>query len=308
MNLYLKLFSLAILLISAFCGCSMKTMAIRSTAEIMDDGMAAFYDEEDVVFAREAASSNLKLIEGLIRGDPGNEKLLLTAAQGFGGYAFGFMEMDMERYYDVDDDKYEETKARAKIFYRRGLKYALKIIAPRYPKFKELMEKGAVDEMQQMAAKIDKKYIGALFWTAFCWGSIINLSRDDMTAISALPKVKAVMARVMEIDETYFNAGPHLFFAVLNAGMPQALGGNPEEAKKHFEIAFKINDNKLMLANVFYARFYAVAVQDRELYEKQLDKVLEAPNDIFPGQTLYTMLAKERAKILKGRTDDYISD
>ncbi|GAB4296773.1 MAG: hypothetical protein Kow0090_11920 [Myxococcota bacterium] len=304
---FLKILSI-ISLLAAVSGCSMKKMAVRSTAEIIEDGMSAFNDEEDVELARAASASNLKLIEGLIRSDPENEKLLLAAAEGFCGFAFGFFEMDMERYFNVEDELYDKTRARAKIFYKRGLKYALKVIEDEYPEFPSLIEKGSYDEMKNLVANMDEEYLPALFWTGFCWGSIINLSRDDMGVVAALPKAKAIMERVMEIDPMYFHAGAYLFFAVLNSGMPEMLGGNPAEGKKYFEKAFEANGGKMLLANVFYARFYAVAVQDRGLYDKELEGVLSAPNDIFPGQTLYTMLAKERAKVLKERGDDFFID
>ena len=306
MSLHSRVFALALLVFVGTTGCSMKKIAIRSTGEIIKDGMEAFYDEEDLELARAAAPSNLKLIEGLVRGDPKNKDLLLVAASAFGGYAFGFLEMDMELFHNQDDDKYEDTKRRAKLLYQRSLEYSLRILRDDFPEFDKLMQEGSADDMKAYVSKAGQRHIGGLFWTAFAWGNIVNLSRDDMGQIAQLPKVKVVMEKVAEIDETYFNGGPHLFFAILNTGIPKGLGGNPEKGKEHFEKAFEINNGKLLLANVFFARFYAVAVQDKKLYEEQLDKVLNAPDDIMPGQNLYTAIAKARAKVLKERVEDFI--
>ena len=57
-------------------GCTLKQLAVRSTAAIIEDTFAAFNEEEDPVLAEAAAASNLKLLEGLLKSDPANPKFL----------------------------------------------------------------------------------------------------------------------------------------------------------------------------------------------------------------------------------------
>ena len=130
-------------------GCSLKRMVIRSTALILDDSIAAINEEQDMVMAEQAILSNLKMLEGLIKGDPENKKLLLLAAQGFSSYAFGFVE--------------ENDPERAKIFYKRGRNYGLRILKKdKY--FSEALEKDT-EEFKNSLKGFDSDDIPALFWT-----------------------------------------------------------------------------------------------------------------------------------------------
>ena len=79
-----------IVLILIITGCSIQRIAIRSMSGVLDNSMNALYEESDLKLAEHAIASNLKLLEGLIKGDPQNENLLLLATQGFAAYALGF--------------------------------------------------------------------------------------------------------------------------------------------------------------------------------------------------------------------------
>ena len=71
-----------VLALALLAGCSLRSIAVRSAAEILPRGIAAFYEEPDPALAREAMGSQLKLVEVLLKNDPGNPELLLAAAQG----------------------------------------------------------------------------------------------------------------------------------------------------------------------------------------------------------------------------------
>ena len=82
--------------------CSMGQMVARTSVSIMDGNVEAMNRESDLVLAEAAIPANLKLIEGLIVEDPRNPDLLYLAAQGFYGYAFGFVELsDPQRAEDL---------------------------------------------------------------------------------------------------------------------------------------------------------------------------------------------------------------
>ena len=77
--------------------------------------------------------------------------------------------------------------------------------------------------------------------------------------------------------------------------LPAALGGQPAIGKKHFEHALDITKNRYLLVRVFYARRYAVAVQDRELFRRLLVEVLQTDPAIWPQQRLANEIAHRRA-------------
>ena len=82
---------LAVVLLS---GCSMGTMVVRGTQSILDSSVEAMNRETDLELASTSMPANLMLLEGMLIEDPGNTELRLFAAEGFYGYAFGFIELE----------------------------------------------------------------------------------------------------------------------------------------------------------------------------------------------------------------------
>ena len=58
----------------------------------------------------------------------------------------------------------------------------------------------------------------------------------------------------------------------------------------------EITQNKFLLAKVFYARRYAVAVQDKALFRKALVEVLQTDPAVWPEQRLANEIAHRRAR------------
>lgn len=268
-------------------GC-VQTMAIRTMGGIMDFGLEAFNEEGDLQLAGSALGSNLKLVEALIKGDPENEKLLLMAAQGFNAYALAFAE----------DDSIE----RARVFYLRGKDYALRVLT-RNQRLREALDKD-VASLQAALKTLSKDDVPAVFWTAFGWGSYINISRSDIGAMADLPKVLAMMEFVRESDPQFYYGGPYLILGSIEGSVPRVLGGKPEKAKEYFERALAINGGKFLLTYVYYAKTYAVQEQNQELFESLLTKVDEASLDILPAARLSNAVAKKKAKLLRSRISD----
>jgi tetratricopeptide (TPR) repeat protein len=277
MTKYLSVFLTAFLL----AGC-VQTMAIRTMGGIMDYGLEAFNEEGDLELARGALGSNLKLIEALIKGDPENEKLLLIAAQGFNAYALAFAE----------DDSVE----RARAFYTRGRDYALRVLTHN-ARLTEALG-GDLLSFQAALKTLSKDDVPVVFWTAFGWGSYINISRSDVGAMADLPKVLAMMEFVRDKDPGYYHGGAYLMLGSIEGSMPRVLGGKPEKSKEYFERALALNGGKFLLTYVYYAKTYAVQEQDQELFESLLKKVEEASLETFPEARLPNAIAKKKAKLL----------
>ncbi|MDZ7261240.1 MAG: TRAP transporter TatT component family protein [candidate division KSB1 bacterium] len=272
-------------LIVTLSGCSLQKMAIRSTGGILDYSLTALYEEDDLRLAEQAIASDLKLLEGLIKGDPGNEQFLLLAAQGYGSYALGFAE--------------DEDPLRARKFYRRGRDYGLQLLEQ-----KKAFRLKDLETIQSTLRSFTEKDVPALFWTAYDWAGWINLSLTDPVALADLPKVQAMMHRVLELDEGYFYGGAHLFFGTILAARPRMLGGNPQKAQEHFQRCLELNQGKFLMTQLYYARFYAVQVQDQKLFQNLLQQVLDASLDLLPEQRLANALAKEKAKRLLQKMEE----
>ncbi|NOZ60563.1 MAG: hypothetical protein GXO74_02670 [Calditrichaeota bacterium] len=267
----------------------MQKLAVRSMSGLLEDSMAALYEETDLALAEHAIASDLKLLEGILKSDPDNEKYLLMASQGFAAYALGFVE--------------DENPQRAKQLYLRGRDYGLRML--RKNRAFRQAENQELESFTQSLKKFNAKDVPALFWTANNWGNFINLSMNDPIALSDLPRVQAMMERVIELDDSYFFGGAHLFLGTLYAVRPPILGGDMKKAKAHFDRCFELSQGKFLLPSVYYARYYLTREFDEEQFQKTLQKVLDAPADIFPEQNLPNAIAKKKAKILLENASEF---
>jgi hypothetical protein len=285
-------------LFSIGCSSFIKQTAIDSTGMVIEDALTSFFEEEDVDLAEAATPSNLKLIEGLIKGSPNNPKLLLMGCRLYTSYAFGFI----QEVYSADEERAAKNNKRAKAFHLRAKDYGFRVLE-KNPDFKNTVN-GSYDDFDKALKTFGKDQVEPLFWTAYAWANLIDLSKDDTDSIANLGKVESMMKRVMELDENYYNAGPHLFYMVYYGSRPPLLGGNPEKAAFHYNKAKEINQGKFLMEDVMYAMYYAVQVQDRELFEKLLKNVLDTPGSVLPRERLTNELAKRKAETLLSLADE----
>lgn len=284
------------LCVLALSACSLKKTVVNSTALFMDDIMDGFFEEGDIVFAEAAIPANLKLLDGLIRGaNYENDGLLLKGCKLYSMYAMGFME---DASADKKTDK-ENTK-RASYFYEKAKDYGLMILK-KNGDFKKAAE-GSVDEFAAVMPAFGKDEVETLFWTAFAWGEYINLNRHNVSAIADLPKAKVMIDRVKELDGNYFYGLAHVFMIVYYS-MPKMFGGDYDKAKEAYKAAQDISGGKFILADFFMARYYAVQVQDRELFNTLIANIEAADADIIK-EKLFTQVAKKKAAVLKIKAED----
>lgn len=269
--------------------CSLDKIIIRQTETIFDYGIESLYEETDLELAEHAIATDIKLVEGMLKGDPENEKLMLLASQALAGYALGFVE--------------DENTPRAVALYERSKNHAVNILKQNNSLFKD--EKINYQEFEKRLAKIDKKMLPALFWSAFSWAGYIRLNLTDPQAIADLPKVEAMMKRVQELDAGFFYGAADLFFGSIKGMKPRMLGGNPEQAKQHFEKNLELTGGKFLLTYVYYAQFYAMKTLDEDLFVELLTKVEDASFELLPQGKLFNAIAKKKAKLLMDKRADY---
>jgi hypothetical protein len=120
--------------------------------------------------------------------------------------------------------------------------------------------------------------------------------------------LEATIWRILALDDSFYYGSPHLLMAVYMAARPAFIGGSLTKAKEHFDQAFALGDGKFLSAKVLYARYYAIRLGDRVLFEKTLQAVIETPVDEVPELTLANTLAKEKARELLEKVDDYFGE
>ena len=270
-------------------GCSIQQLAIQSLTDVFENSFDVLNEESDLILAEQAIASNLKSLEGLVRTDPENTRLLFLLARGYSGYALGFVE-------DMDP-------LRAREMYRRGRDYGLRILS-RDRAFRGAI-KGSFQDFEQKLQTFDEEDIPAIFWTAMGWSGLINLSKDDPNALAEMPRVVAMMRFVLSKNEYYYYGGAHLFFGAWFGSRSSTLGGHPDSSEYHFKRCIEIGEGKFLLSHVYYARYYAVQVQEQDLFEELLKKVIATSSDIMPEQRLVNSISKRKAEKYLNEIDAY---
>jgi hypothetical protein len=277
--------ALAVAMLSSGC---IHTIAVSTVSGIVDEGFPAFTEETDLDFAEKALPGNLKLLEVMLKNDPGNTKLLRLASEGYSSYALAFLE-------DKDPE-------RARAFYLRGRDFGLRILR-QDDELAQALD-GTGDELNAVLTKRGPDDVPGVFWTAFGLGSSIYLSMTDPNALAELPKAEVMMQFVARVDSTYYFDGADVFLGTLDGTRPKMFGGDPERAREHFERALRINGGKFLMTYIYYARSVAVQTQNQGLFEGLLEKVDSASIDILPSFRLANAVAKKKALLLRARESE----
>ncbi len=265
-----------------------KKLTVLSTAVMLEDISRACARQSDLRVIREGMPAYLLLMDGMAEAWPENEHVLLAAAQGYASFAAAFV---------VDDDKDYASMLTA-----RAKQYAFKALKLRG--FKTLDAK-SLDEFKTDLARMRKRDMPFLFWSASCWGNWISLNLDSMAALAELPRVEAMMRRCLDLEPGFYYGGPHLFMGIWYASQPKIAGGNLDLARDHFFKAREFGKGHFLMTDVYFAQHVARRAFDQDLFVATLKKVLDTPADIQPELTLLNTIARRRAEKMLARVEDY---
>ncbi len=272
-------------LVGAGSGCSMIMSA--ATESLANSVSAGILNSEDPETVRDGAPAYLILIDGLLQNDPDNEGLLRAAATLNGSYASGFVE---------DVERRRRMAAKALQFAIRAMcRIDGRMCEPRAVPY---------DEFDIWLAGLEQKHVPGVYSLGTAWAGWIQANAEDFNAIADLARVKGIMTRVVELDESYDFGGPHLYLGVLETLLPPAMGGKPEIGRRHFERAIELSDGRNLMAKVLFAQQYARLVFDRELHDSLLMEVLSS-DPHADGMTLTNVVAQGDAEVLLAGSDDY---
>lgn len=285
----------------AVSGCATDRMIVNASSDLLQHSISAYRDEPDFELARVAGLSNLKIIEALHRMQPDQRDLLEHLAEGFAGAAFAFAEDQVEALRDGDPDALHNARQRAHSFYERGRNYAVGALALRHPDIEHALTRSSF-ALADYVSSLRRSDVPALFWLTFSELGSIALS-DGGGLATRLGRVRALAVRLVELNEAYAHAGALVMLGVIDSSTPSRISPSQDRGRRFFERALEVTDRRFLPAHVEFARSYAVAVGDRALFESTLTEVVEAPDDILPGERLMTIVAKRRAGRLLARVD-----
>jgi hypothetical protein len=275
----------AMLIWLALTGCA--SLASSATSKLANNLSSAILNQDDPETVEAGMPSYLLLIDSLIEGDPQNENMLLAGSKLYGAYAAAFI----------------KEPERARRLARKARDYSDRALCAHDVKLCNVLEK-PYDDFASAIATLKAGDVPLLYASGSAWAGWIQANSSDWNAIATLPKVKALMTRVVELDEAYSHGEGHLYLGVFATLLPPTLGGKPEEGRAHFERAIQLSAGRDLMAKVEYARRYARITYDRELHDRLLHEVLDA-DAVAPGLTLSNVLAMRQAKELLASADKY---
>ncbi|NOQ66751.1 MAG: hypothetical protein GQ556_06015 [Desulfobacterales bacterium] len=255
---------------------------------LLDPLTLSLQKQTDLQLLQDGVPSLLLLLDGLIASDPDNERLLMTAAKAYGAYATVL---------------YEEGQVeRAITVSSRAKEYGINLLK-QLPGLQNI-NNNTLGEIDQSLGKISPGRVGSLFWGTYGWAIWIQYQEGAPAAMADLPIVEQIMLRVVELDESYYYGGAHIFLGAYYGSRPQMFGGNPEASRQHFERALALNDRLFLLTHVAYAETYARTMFDRELYLELLTEVIEQPL-VDSDMASSNKVAKVKAEKLIMQIDDF---
>jgi len=263
-------------------------VALRASPSLFPNFASALFEECDPELAKASIPPNLKLLEGLLKNDPENRKILTTLSMGFSGYSLLFIE--------------PEDPERASAFYERALDYGIRALGEKGIPLRS--RESATEPIRAVLKTMDQQDLEALFWTTLSWNAWINLNLDKPSALAQLSASEVCLKRVLELDEHFFYSLPHILMGTSLAARPPLLGGSPEKARIHFETAIQKHHGQFFLAQVYFARYYAVRVQDKELFGRALAEVLRGAPGEIKEVCLINRVMQRRAQELVKQADD----
>jgi hypothetical protein len=102
----------------------------------------------------------------------------------------------------------------------------------------------------------------------------------------------------------YFYGAPYLLMGSLLAARPAFLGGDKAEARRYFEKALQASERKFFMVHYYFARFYAVQVQDKELFLKLAAEIEGTAPGALKELCLINAVMKKKMKRLVERSED----
>lgn len=284
-------FLLSVVLIGGCSGKDRSKFMISQMKPIMSGMSISTNRNADVETVRKAMPASLLQLDGFIEVSPDNTDLLIRAAEAYSGYAFLFIE-------DTD-------KPRAAKLHKKARNYALRALNQSQDFGDPLTCSN--DEFNEALKKLTKDDARALFFATNSWLSYMGLSWKTNHEIldNQRPKILAMMDRMMVLDDTFNYGAIHAMFGAYNSAPPVYMGGDPEAAKNYFDRAFEISDSKFLPWHYLYAKYYAVRIQNRELFVNTLNKIIASPEDLLPEKSFANEATKEKAKTLLKKVDEF---
>jgi len=278
------------LIVGLFCaaalsGCS--SIASSAAEDLAGNLSTAILNQDDPELVREGLPAYLLLLDSLALSPDATPAVLGAAARLYAAYAVVFVSAP---------ERAATLASRARFYGVRATCAANEATCD--------IDTVPFADLGDRLARVNPAQAGALF--SFAVGSLayVRTHSDDWEALAGLPRIEAVLGRLLVIGEPADAGAVNAYLGILNTLRPPALGGQPEQGRRYFEKAIELTGGRDLSVLVEFARSYARIVYDRELHDALLSQVLAA-DPRQDGFTLLNTLAQQQATELLASANDY---
>jgi len=266
-------------------GCS--SIMSSATGQLAKNLALSIQQHDDPDTVASAMPAYLLMTDSFIQDDPQNIQMLLSGAKLYTAYANLFV----------------NNEQRTKKLTQRAFDYALRAACAQNS-VTCAAKSMPFTEFKSIIKNLDKDNIGILFILGQSWASWLKSHSDDWNAVAELPRIRLIFEKILILNENYQQGSAHLYMGILHSLLPASIGGKPDVAKQHFEMAIKLSGNKNLMAKVNYAEHHARLVFDQTLHDQLLNEVINAKVK-EPSMTLINTIAQHKAKTLLKSGRDY---
>ncbi len=274
-------------------------LALKTTSQILRQAQPSLQMESDYELARQAIPGALKTVEGFWISAPHNPNLIAILTEGYCQYGTAFVEDDWEvAKFKKDLEAIEYHNTRSTHIFTRCLNYALYSLGARWQK--DIY--GTTEVSTQLIKDATPSQRTPMMFAGLALGSLINHNLSRMEMLAYIPTVEAIMDRVIALDaknppaNKQHAAMPYIALGMIHSARPKAMGGDPEKARRSFEMALKITDDKFLLPRTLMAYRVGLATNDQKFFHDQLKQVLVTPPSVWPEQRLANEVAHRKAR------------
>lgn len=277
-----SLLLLCILPLLSSCSMLLSNTIIEPTVENLKK-------QTDLDLVCDGAPAYLLMIDSMITSDPDSRNLLRVGSQAYSGYVAAMQECN------IPENRIEAVA-------EKGRLHGTTLLSKMLP----IAPDADQQDFDNRLAKVSTSQVPDLFWATLAWLNWIQVQQGSPAAMADLVTVEKIMARLLELDETYQAGSSHLFFGAYYATRPPMFGGDPEKSAYHFNKALEFSGRKFLMVQTTYAETLGRQLFDRDLHDRLLNEVIDFPLYTAPEFALSNQIAKRKARRLLD--EDYFAE
>lgn len=227
---------------------------------------------------------SLKLLEDAASEDPSNLEILNHLTRGY--YLMG--------------DAHAETNEDKKTAFDLATRWGERAMATNDSFRKKVKDEGR--NVEEALDTLTKREVPAMYWTAASLGKWARLSGLS-TMLKYKNRIKLLVERVEALDPEYFHGAVPRYWGTYYAVAPGFAGGDINKSLQQYQKSFKLANNYFG-THVLFAENYATRKNDRELFKKHLEFVLNGKPESLPGLEPEQIIEQRKAKKMMAQMED----